>query len=459
MDKRYKYLIKNTGILTISNFASKILVFLLVPLYTSILSTEEYGIYDLIVSTVSLVYPILTLNIVDAVMRYSMDREVNKNNAAWIGFRYIIVSISVMAIGLTLCRYISNFEIIHGLENFIFAYYVSYIIYQYFVQLSKGLEKVSTMAVAAILCTVVMLAGNILFLLVFKWTLKGFLLANILSLALPDIYFIVKLDYINFIKTARFDCNLKKEMLRYSIPLIFSTLGWWINSASDRYVVTFICGLGANGILAVAYKIPGIINTVFGMFGQAWQISVIKEYGEKNSKKFYSDSFIIINFMMCTGCAVLMLLSKPLAEILYAKEFYNAWQYAPFLLVSTVFNTLSGLIGPILSAAKNSGAMAKSAFYGASINIILNIVLVYLAGIQGAAVATSIAAFVIYLVRKKAVKNELIIDKYYKIIIMWIFLIVQAILEVYTTLWYVEILIISIYIVMNLNTLKNLQIY
>lgn len=65
MNTKAKYLIKNTGILTISNFSSKILVFLLVPLYTSVLSTAEYGTYDLAISTVTLLYPILTVNIVD----------------------------------------------------------------------------------------------------------------------------------------------------------------------------------------------------------------------------------------------------------------------------------------------------------------------------------------------------------------------------------------------------------
>ena len=82
------YLMKNTGILTISNFSSKILVFLLVPLYTSVLTTEEYGTYDLIISTVTLVYPVITLNIADAVMRFSMDRNYDKKKVASIGFRY-----------------------------------------------------------------------------------------------------------------------------------------------------------------------------------------------------------------------------------------------------------------------------------------------------------------------------------------------------------------------------------
>ena len=70
MNKQYAELVKNTGILTIANFSSKILGFLLVPFYTSILSTEEYGITDLIFSTVQLIVPIFTMNVSDAVLRF-----------------------------------------------------------------------------------------------------------------------------------------------------------------------------------------------------------------------------------------------------------------------------------------------------------------------------------------------------------------------------------------------------
>ena len=449
VNQRYKYLLKNTGLLTISNFASKVLVFLLVPLYTSVLSTEEYGIYDLIVSTVSLLYPLLTLNIVDAVMRFTMDKDVDKKQVAYIGIRYVGISVLVIAMGLIPCHFLRIFESIHGLEIMILLYYVSYVMNQYFIQLAKGLEKVSCMAVAGIIGTVVMLGGNILFLLVFHWQLKGFMLANILAQAIPALYFFIKLHFLRFIKDMKLDKGLGKEMLQYCFPLIFSTIGWWINSASDRYAVSYLVGIGANGILSVAYKIPSILNVFVGMFGQAWLISAIKEYGEKQSGEFYAESFTFINMIMCLGCSALIFLSKPLASILYAKDFYVAWQYAPFLIVSAVFNTASGLLGPILSAKKDSKAMARSAIYGAVINIILNIVLIIWIGVQGATLATAVSAFVIYYVRKRAVGDGIKIEKEYKIMLMWILLCIQSLLEIYTKLWPAEMIIFFIIIVLN----------
>ena len=71
MKTDYKYLFKNIGLLTISQFGTKLLVFFLVPLYTSILTTEEYGIFDLFNTTIALLIPILTLNIMDSVIRFA----------------------------------------------------------------------------------------------------------------------------------------------------------------------------------------------------------------------------------------------------------------------------------------------------------------------------------------------------------------------------------------------------
>lgn len=455
MNQKYKFLLKNTGILTISNFASKILVFLLVPLYTSVLSTAEMGIYDLIVSTVSLLYPVLTLNIVDGVMRFAMDKAYDKGQVALVGIRYIAMSAAVIAMGLIPCHYIPLFQNIHGIEYLIFLYYLSYTLNQYFIQLAKGMEKVKHMAVAGIISTVMMLGGNILGLLVFKMGLTGFIWANILAQAVPAIYYFFVLRFYSFVKDMKYDKSLNREMMSYCLPLIFSTVGWWINSASDRYVVTALCGVSVNGVLSVSYKIPSIINTIFGMFGQAWQISAIKEYGKKDSKKFYADSFAFINFMMCMGCASIILLSKPLARLLYAKEFYAAWQYAPFLVVSAVFNTASGLVGPMLSAIKDSKSMAKSAIYGAGTNVFLNIVLVYFMGAQGAAIATAVSAFIIYYVRKRAIGDGLEIKNPIVFWLMWLLVCLQALLEIYTSLWIVEILVVMMIMIMNYRLIKQ----
>jgi len=455
MRERVRFLLKNVGILTFSNFTSKILIFLLVPLYTSVLSTTEYGTYDLVVSIVTLLYPVLTANIADAVMRFVMDETYANKKVTLIGVKYVVFSIIVISVPLFLVNKLALWKEILGLEIYIALYYVFYVFNQFFIQLAKGLEKIADMGIASILGTITMVVSNLLFLLALKWGLPGFFVSNILAQAIPVIYFFFRLKFWEYIIEVKIDRNIQIEMLKYCVPLITTTLSWWINSTSDKLVVSFICGVAANGILSVSHKIPQIINTIQGIFIQAWQISAIKEYDRHDVSNFYTTAFFAFNLLMSVSCACLIILSKPLAKILYANDFYVAWQYVPFLLVSIVINGASGFLGPILVAKKDSKTMALSAIYGSVVNVLLNILLVFFIGIQGSTIATVISSFVIYNKRKKAIHNEIIFSRYYVVYITWLLLITQAIIEIYLPFWQIEILIMTIMLAINWSGVKE----
>ena len=72
---KYKKLVSNTAILGIGTFASKLLVFFLMPLYTRFLTTAEYSTADLIMQTSNLLIPLISLGICDAVFRYTLDKN------------------------------------------------------------------------------------------------------------------------------------------------------------------------------------------------------------------------------------------------------------------------------------------------------------------------------------------------------------------------------------------------
>ena len=171
MNKTYKYLFKNVGILTISNFTSKILIFLLIPLYTSILTVEEYGTYDLIITTVQIIFPIITLNVVDAVMRFLLDKGYSQKEIISIAFKYLIRSFFLVAIFLIINNQINFIILIKGLEVLIFLYYIAFVLNQFFIQFARGIEKFADLGIASILGTISMLIANIVFLLIFKWNL------------------------------------------------------------------------------------------------------------------------------------------------------------------------------------------------------------------------------------------------------------------------------------------------
>lgn len=95
---KYNDLKKNTILFTISSFSSKILSFLLVPLYTSVLSTADYGTADMVYTTSSLIVFAVALNISDAVLRYAIDIKDRQSNILGYGFRVTIKGNLIFAI-------------------------------------------------------------------------------------------------------------------------------------------------------------------------------------------------------------------------------------------------------------------------------------------------------------------------------------------------------------------------
>lgn len=429
MNSRYKYLIKNTGILTISNFSSKFLSFLMVPLYTSVLSTEEYGQYDIVMSSIQLILPIFSLNIVDGVMRFLMDSKINKDSVISVGVNYVVISIMLSIVTILSIGYLANIKFIRDHIILIILLAVSFITYQFMIQSAKGLEKVLEIGIAGVIGTVVTIGCNILFLIIFPLGIDGFYLSYILGMSIPALYIALHIPLVRQF-TYMPDHELAKEMLIYSLPLILTAVGWWVITLSGRYFVTSMCGMGENGIYSVSSKIPGIIVVIQGVFLQAWQITAVKEAKAKDADRFYTKAFLYLNILMVISSSIIIFFTNHLAQFMYAKEFYTAWQYVPFLIVSTIFNCAAGYIGAILSAQKNSQAMGMSAIYGVVSSVVFNAVLISLYGVQGAALSAALSSFVIFFVRYTYVKAILKGQLIAPIVIGWGVVIIQSFIRI-----------------------------
>lgn len=445
-NNRVSYLIKNTSLLTISQFSSKILVFFLVPLYTSVLSTSDYGAYDLIATTVQLLMPIITIDVYEGAMRFVMDDTKPKEQVITIGFKFVSIGILLFSLAVYINHVFRFWTLVADYSWLVLLYFSFGLLNQYAGQLAKGFEQVRTMAVSGIVGTLIIVCCNILFLLVFDLGLKGFFLAYIIGYVVTSSYILFSIKIYKYINL-NVDKSIQKEMLTFSAPLIFNTLGWWANSAADRYIVTWLCGISANGIYSVSYKIPSILNTIQGIFVQAWQISAIKEIESDDSAFFYGNALRVINTMMCACCILLISITIPIAKILFANDFFIAWKYVPFLLISSVINAAAGVLGPILSAKKDSNSMAIAAIAGATTNIILNVVLVYFIGVQGAAISTAISSFVIYELRLKAVGEDIKHQNSYKILASWILMVIQSFFMIYTEMYFVQGIIMVVFVV------------
>ena len=448
------------GLLTISQFGTKLLSFFLVPLYTNVLTTEEYGTYDLFNTTISLLIPILTLNIVDASLRFAIDKHTDKNDVFSISIHYVLKGsalILLVSLGNHLLKV--NEILDQYWYFFVLMFAVSALngVVSYF---ARGIDRVADVSAAGILTSATMIGLNILFLLPLKMGISGYFLASIIGSFAGTGYLLIRIRAWQYFRLRPVQNALKKEMLSYSEPLIANSIAWWINNASDRYVVTWLCGLAANGIYSVGYKIPSILNIFQTIFNQAWTLSAVKDFDPEDKDGFFSRMYNLYNFGMVFICSVLILSARLIAKILYAKDFYAAWKYVPFLMIAIVFGSLSGYIGGIFSAVKQSKIFAQSTVIGAASNIIMNLCLVHLFGPIGAAVSTAVSFWLVWAIRVKHLKRYLRIRMYpIRDSIAYGLLVVQTLLLLFFQtetigLYAVEILITGFLVLLFLRELK-----
>lgn len=440
MASKQKYLAKNVLLFSISGFVPKILSIVLIPLYTSCLTTAEYGVSDLISTTVSLLIPIFTLDIQDAVMRFALDKSYDPKDVFSVAIRIILIGTVLVCGGVAVIALLD----VPGIENsylfFFVIMYFSTAIYNTVSLFCRGIDKVNVMVVASIINSVVSLSANVLFLVVFKWGLNGYLLANSLGSVVSLIWCILGAKLYQYWKFNITE-QVSKDMIAFSFPLIFSVIAWWINNASDRYILTWMSGVAVSGLYALSYKMPNILSIFQNVFAQAWSISAVKEFDKNDTDGFMSNTYNMINFGMSVVCSALMIMNIPIAKILYSNDFFEAWRFVPPLLIAVVFNAMSLFIGSIFTAVKDTKTLSISTIIGAFVNIVCNFILIYLWGAYGAAVATLLGYLVVLLMRHVILRKHILLHlKWGRDVSVYAILIIQMIL----CLWGLKTLVLQV---------------
>lgn len=424
----YRYLFNNIGLLTLSNFATKFLSFFLVPLYTNVLTTTEYGTYDLFNATIGVLLPILTLNIQESVLRFSLDKKTSKEAIVTVSVKYLLISNILVITGLFLNGITNLNQMIAEYGIYFFLMFLVQSLVGVITSYITGIDRVADLSVSSVITSLVTIGCNIIFLVAFKWGLPGYFLANIIGPLAQCIYLIIRSRFLKQVKFLQFSVE-EEAMTNYSKPLIANSIAWWVNNVSDRYIIVFFCGLAENGIYSVAGKIPSILNIFQTIFNQAWTLSAVKDFDPEDNNGFFSNTYKAYNCMMVIVCSSIIVADKLLAKFLYAKDFYIAWKYVPWLTIAILFGALSGYLGGFFSAVKNSKLFATSTIMGAIINVVLNLIFTPLYGAIGAAVATAISYIVVWAFRycqsKKYIKMRINITRD---IVSYILLIIQSIL-------------------------------
>lgn len=388
-----KSLAGNTLIFAIGNSVSLVLAFIMVPFYTKMLSTSDFGVSDIITATTAMLVPLVSLNVFAAIFRFALD---NKKHTEIFTNGLIISTIG--AVGSILIAVILE---AFGLKySLLVGVYIATTLYlNLFQNFTRGINHVKSFAISGVIATLANVISNILLMWVFRWGLHGYLYSLIISAVITSIFLFVNSKLYQYILFTSKSWSTTKELLVYSIPMIPNSFAWWLTNDANKLIVLGFLGPSANGILAVANKIPTMLTTAFNMFANAWQMTAVKEHGKENNSRMYSIIFNGLFGLMIIACAFIVLIIQWFMGFYVDSKFYLAWEIIPLLLLTSVFSNISAFLGTTYLVAKKTKGLITTTLWGMLINISLSAILIPLIGLNGAGVSGAIGFLVVSVIR------------------------------------------------------------
>ncbi len=398
-------------ILAVGQLSSKLLVYVMLRFYTSVLGTEGYGEMTVIVNACDLLISVVSLSIASGVMRFALDERNNGKMVFTIGINTIL---GVAVFFLAATPLIGMIPVLKGYQWMIFIYVELGAIKEVCAIYVRSRKSVALFAIDGIVTTVATVVYNLLLLGVFHFGIVGYIFSIVLGNITSIIFLNVTTKLFMQYKPIGCDRTLRIAMLRYSIPLMPSQIMWWVINVSDTFMVTEIIGAGANGIYAFAYRFPNLAVLAMGIFSQAWRMTAITERNSRTTSNFYSNAFSMMQTVMFIACAGIMLILRPMIMPFFAADgFQTAYLYVPVLLGAVFFQSMDNFLGSIYEAAQKTTHSMTSSAVGAVCNIVLNIILIQAIGIMGAAVATIISYIIVFIYRVIDTKKYLYMKIYW----------------------------------------------
>jgi len=397
MNKK-KQLAKNTLIIFFGRVCTQLISFFLLPLYTAYLNTKEYGVVDLIQTYVTLLVPIITLELEMSIFRYLVDVRSNTKDTKKLisnNFFVLFVSLGIFSI----LYFIVGIFIDIPFKLLVFVDIIVCVLSGNLLQVARGFGKTLDYSISCILTGLTTVISNIILICFFRMGAEGMIISMALANGICSLYLFCRLKLFKMIDMRKVDFKLLKEMYKYSIPLIPNGVSWWIVNVSDRSIISFVLGAGANGIYAISNKFPTIISSLTGVFNLSWGEAAVLHINEDDRDEFFSDITNTV-IKIFTAIGILMIAVMPFIFPIFINTKYNdAYNYIPFLVLGCVFNVAICLYSQVYLAKKLSKQVATTAVIGAFINIIINVLLIRRLGLYAASISTAVAYFVMMVYR------------------------------------------------------------
>ena len=391
-------LAKNTAILTFGKACTQCISFFLLLLYTAILSTEDYGIYDLFVTYSTLLLPLVNWQLDQGLFRFMLDHRGDEKAEGEL-FSTLLASSLLQSIIYTILFIIVDSFLKIDNACFLLFYVILQVFVALYMQFVRGLGQSVKYAIASFISAFLTMVFNVIALVFLKMGLQGLFISTLMAQIFTLAYLICASKCWKFISIKKIDSRILKKVGAYSVPLIPNNLAWWVVNASDRIIISIFLGTAANGIYSVANKFPNVFINFYNILNLSWTESVSLHYEDPDRNEFLSETITSFFKLFAASCFGIVACMPFVFPFFINKEFGTSYNQILILMYAMLFRVLVGLYSCIYVAQKKAKKIASTSIAAAMINIIVNLILINFIGLFAASLSTFVAFLVMFIIR------------------------------------------------------------
>ena len=365
--------LKDIGIYAIGNLGSKIITFLMLPLYTHFVAPADYGYYNICLTVVLLLLPFTTLQLRDGAFRFLLDTETDEQ-------RERIVTGTYKTLLTNLLLWVGAAIIISLLANIDYFWYtvaflLSFSLQEVVAQVIRGLGNNKAYVAVGILASLGIGIFSVIFVVWMNMGIKGIFLANIIARVLCLVIVEMRVKcFVRFFKPHLKIGQVSKDILRFSLPLLPGSLCYWLTTSSDQWIIQHYLGMEVTGIYATAVRFTSILQIASYIFYQAWQETAILQFNSDDRDEFFSKMFNNYISILCLIGVTYNYMLKMNYGWLVGSQFQESWLYLYPLCVSALLYAVSAFFEMCYQCAKDTKRLMPAIIMCAIINVALNLI-------------------------------------------------------------------------------------
>lgn len=402
---RRKELAKNTAILTFGKLCTQCISFLLLPLYTELLDTSEYGAFDLLVTYGTLFLPLINWQFDQGIFRFLLDCRSDRSKQTEL-FSTVLIANTIQSLifSLIFSAIIIGIDLSHGF--FLLIYVVLHIYMALLLQFARGLGKSTVYAVASFISASATIIFNVVTLAYLHLGLRGLFSATLASQGLTILYLCIAVRPWKYFKITCVHQSTFSAVRKYSLPLIPNNLAWWVVNVSDRTILSYILGVSVNGIYTVANKFSNVFIQFYNIFNLSWTESVSLHYNDDDRDFFLSEMITTMYKLFSCACFGIVAVMPFIFPIMINERYADAYPQILILMYAMLFRVVVGLYSCIYIATKESQKIATTSFASAISNIVVHLILIRYIGLYAASISTLVAFGVMAVIRYRDINKK-----------------------------------------------------